>query len=66
VTTREQLNDTFDSMAAKAMRVKADRDRLLKACRLAEVILLQQKTYSETDREAMDVLSQAIAEVETR
>jgi hypothetical protein len=31
MTTREQLNDSFDSLAQSALRVKAERDQLLAA-----------------------------------
>jgi hypothetical protein len=35
MTTPQELNDSFDSLAAKVLRVKAERDALLIACKHA-------------------------------
>jgi hypothetical protein len=35
MTTSQQPNDSFDSMAQTALRVKAERDALLAACKRA-------------------------------
>ena len=40
MTTSQQLNDSFDRMSQTALRVKRERDELLKAC---------QRAYEELD-----------------
>jgi hypothetical protein len=40
MTTIQQLNDSFDRMSQAALRVKRERDELLKAC---------QRAYEELD-----------------
>ena len=60
-TFPEKLSSTLDDILAECDRLRATNADLLQACKVANIILLQQKSYSQTDQDAMEVLQLAIA-----
>jgi hypothetical protein len=65
MTTAQQLSDSFDSMAQTALRVKAERDELLAACKFAlDWVDTWLPHLGPAEEKLIEVLQTAIAKTE--